>query len=248
MAKVWQTAVLAALDRYSARHSTRIIDRQQFLGEELANVVKATKSRGKTPHQTLSKTFQELRDDGQLEFLSAGRYLLLDRTLDAESEELPEEALDTAIRANKLVFASVPTGEAVAAARRRRGQDRLRSLCLSAYKRRCAVCDTDDEGLLVASHIVGWAESPSDRGLLANVICLCRTHDALFERGYWTLRDDFTLLVRPIKTGTFLHHILDLLTRFDPPLSHAPEPRLLRVHRDKSGIPFSTARTRTDEV
>ena len=123
MGSVWRRAVLVALNRFASRHATRLVDRQQFLAEELKAITKATESRGATPHQTASKTLQELRNDGLLEFLSPGKYLLLDKPLEAESEELSDEALDTAIRADKLTFSSVETGDARSITRRRRGQD-----------------------------------------------------------------------------------------------------------------------------
>lgn len=236
MASVWRTAVLAALNRFASRHATRLVDRQQFLAEELKAVTKATGSRGVTPHQTASKTLQELRNDGLLEFLNPGQYLLLDKPLEAESEELPDEALDTAIRANKLTFSSVETGDTQTVTRRRRGQDRLRSLCLREYRTRCAVCDVEDNGLLIASHVIGWAESPAHRGLLANVICLCRLHDALFEGGYWSLDDNLEIVTRRQVASVFLTRVLDLLTLFTPPATHGPAPQFLAAHRTKSGL------------
>ncbi len=236
MASVWRIAVLAALSRFTSRHATRLVDRQQFLTEELKAITKATGSRGATPHQTASKTLQELRNDGVLEFLTPGKYLLLDKPLEAESEELPDEALDTAIRADKLTFSSVETGDVRAITRRRRGQDRLRSLCLAVYRTRCAVCDVEDNGLLIASHIVGWAESPEHRGLLANVICLCRLHDALFERGYWSMNDELEILTRKPVTSVFLTHVLDMLSQFTAPTTHPPSAQFLALHRKKAGL------------
>jgi len=63
--------------------------------------------------------------------------------------------------------------------------------------------------LLVASHVVGWAESVEDRGILANVICLCRIHDALFEAGYWSLSDGLDVLKKARLKSKTVRRILD---------------------------------------
>jgi hypothetical protein len=42
------------------------------------------------------------------------------------------------------------------------------------------ICDVADPSLLVASHVIGWAERVDTRGDVKNIICLCRFHDALF--------------------------------------------------------------------
>ncbi len=124
----WRDAVLASLHSYCGRHSTRVVERQQFLGEELPVIISTTVSRGITPDQTLGRILQELRDEGLVEFLERGRYLLLDAAIDVESEDLTDEALDLAIRANKLKLGQVETSTEICLARRRRGQQRLRQL------------------------------------------------------------------------------------------------------------------------
>jgi hypothetical protein len=73
----WRDAVLAALHRFSDRHATRVIGRQEFLAEELERIIGDTGSQGQTPDQTVSRVLQELRDEGLLEFLNAGEYQLL---------------------------------------------------------------------------------------------------------------------------------------------------------------------------
>jgi hypothetical protein len=91
--------------------------------------------------------------------------------------------------------------------------------------------------LLVASHIVGWAEAPEHRGDLSNVICLCRIHDALFEAGYWSLGNDLELLKRKTVTSRTLRQILDGMTSFRLPLDFPPAGRFLSCHRQKAGFP-----------
>ena len=69
----WRDAVLTSLKAYTQRHATRIIQRQDFIAEELDAIVSATQSQGPTPEMTLNRVLQELRDEGIIEFLTPGR-------------------------------------------------------------------------------------------------------------------------------------------------------------------------------
>lgn len=104
----WHDAVLAALNRYSERHNTRLITWQQLIAEELRQIVQDTGATG-PPSQTLSHVLQELQDSGFIHFTSRGSYLLLDKTLDVTQEELPSDAIDEAIKQSKLLFGEVTT-------------------------------------------------------------------------------------------------------------------------------------------
>jgi hypothetical protein len=232
----WRDAVLASLRSYSARHQSRVVERQQFIAEELGDIAAATGSSGATPSQTLSRILQELRDAGLLEFLERGHYLLLDAPIDIEAEDLTDEAVDVALKANKLKLGNVETADQTMTARRRRGQDRLRRLVLSSYGVQCAVCDVTDLNLLIASHIVGWAEAPEHRGDLTNVICLCRIHDCLFERGYWSLDDGLRVLRQVPTTSAMLQLILEHTTSFRVPPAFGPASGFLQMHRIRSGF------------
>lgn len=232
----WRDAVLISLRSFCARHQTRAVERQAFLTEELATIAAATGTIGLTPEQTLSRNLQELRDEGLVQFLGNGSYLLLDSPLDAEAEDLTDEALDFAIRAGRLKLGRVETEIRPAVARRRKGQDRLRTLALHDYAGQCAVCDVADLGLLIASHILRWADAPEHRGELANVLCLCRFHDALFERGYWSLTDDLRLIKRPPGGGRVVTAVMDAAQHFRPPKSFPPNPEYVRQHRSRWGL------------
>lgn len=236
MAEPWRDAVLFALREYTTRHGTRTVERQPFLMEELAGIIAATESVGLTPEQTLSRNVQELRDEGLVQFLGNGSYLLLDAAFDVETEDLSDEALDMAIRAGRLMLGLVETDVRPAIARRRRGQARLRALSLEAYEGRCAVCDVGHAALLVASHILRWADAPEQRGELSNVLCLCRFHDVLFEQGYWSLTDDLQLVKRQNHESQTVAVVLDAARNFRPPESFPPNPRYLREHRRRSGL------------
>lgn len=232
----WREAVLASLKAYCQRRTTRVIQRQTFIAEEIDSIVAMTNSIGATPQYTLSKSMQELRDEGIVEFLSRGEYLLLDGAIDVEDEDLTDEAIDYALRANRLKIGVITTDSQQALVRRRKGQARVRQLTLENYSSCCAVCDITDLQLLVASHIIGWAEAPEYRGNLDNVICMCRLHDALFETGYWSLDDDLNLLKQASVTSNTIRIVLEAMTSFRLPLAYTPALNFIRGHRKRSGI------------
>jgi hypothetical protein len=157
-------------------------------------------------------------------------------TINVEDVDLTNEEIDRALRANRLRIGIVPTGSEQALARRRKGQARIHDLTAENYLGRCAVCDVTDPALLIASHIVGWAEAPEHRGDLSNVICLCRMHDALFETGYWSLRDDWTLVKQGDITSKSIRHILEGMITFQLPEAFPPAPRFLSQHRERAGL------------
>jgi len=236
MAIPWRDAVIAALQRFAARHESRIVVRSVLITEELARIVRETESTGSTPDKTLNRILQELRDAGQVEFLDPGRYLLLNHPINVEDAELPDDAIDLAIPRRSLQLGVVATASDECVQRRRRGQQRLRELSLLDYHTHCAVCDVYDSALLIASHIVRWADAPEHRGKLSNVLCLCRFHDVLFECGYWALSNDFTILKRPEVASRTVNMILDAMTRFEPPETHLPSPEFLAQHRRRVGF------------
>ncbi len=228
----WRDAVLDGLRRYAARHGP-IIDRQRLLAEELSRVGAATDTRGDTPGQTLSRVLQELRDEGLLLFVTPGRYLLAEQPVDIEALELPEQTIDEAIRAGRLRLGQLPATDTVAQRRLRRGQERLRRLALLNYRCTCAFCDVSEEPLLVASHIARWADCPSGRGDLANVLCLCRFHDPLFELGYFTLGDHLEIIPRYQGHSAAVRSVLRSTGPFRHPVAHPPGLDYLAAHRSR---------------
>lgn len=233
---LWRDAVLDALHRYSNRHGTRLVERQHLIDEELDRIVRDTESQGETPSQTLSRVLQELGRDDLIYLAGNGKYLLLDTPIDVETEGLPDDAVDFAIHTNKLRLGIVPASDAQAVGRQRRGQDRIRDLTLQSYDYQCGLCDVRDRDLLVASHIARWADEPQARGNLANVICLCKLHDPLFEVGYFAISDSYDVLKRKDAPGQVVGAVLRLTSRLRLPTANQPVPEFLRKHRIRTGF------------
>lgn len=70
----WSKTVLDAILRHISKSGSAIFSRQALIDAELENILLITGSIGATPHQTLSRELQELRDGGLLEFLGGGTY------------------------------------------------------------------------------------------------------------------------------------------------------------------------------
>lgn len=235
MSSIWRQAVLEALGRYSKRHAGTQIDRRMLLQEEQDQILKRTKSVGKTPGQTISRVLQELRDERVLFFSDSGRYVLNSSNLDLAAEDAPIDVIENAVANGKLLLRDVKTSDRIGSSRIRIGVDVLRRATLANYKHRCALCDIGERSLLVTSHIARWADRPEARGLLANTICFCSFHDRLFEHGYFALDNRYRLVKRDGIDSVSLLTWLDKCTLpFQAP-SVPPSPEFLRDHRKRTG-------------
>ena len=233
----WKAAVVSALQRYSRRHRSLQIERGELLAEELPAMIAETTSAGRTPAQTVSRELQELRDEGKLFFSAAGVYVINGAAIDAVSEDFPEDVLEHAALAGTLMLGDVAAFDAIGQTRTRRGMAALRRTTLHNYGGRCALCDIADAPLLVTSHIARWADRPDARGQLANVICLCRMHDPLFELGYFVLSDDLDVVWRPTIVSAAIRTWADRCTgSFRPPLQQLPAATYLQEHRSRVGL------------
>ncbi len=232
----WRDAVVESLHRFSKNNHTRLITRQGLIEQELPRISAQTQTTGQTPEQTLSRILQDLRDEGLLFFGGAGQYILLDEPLAVDAEDLPDDVVDEAIRKKKLLISDVPTADEKILARQRRGQARVRLLTLENYSGRCGFCDVTDRPLIVASHISRWGDDPAGRGDLANVICACRFHDALFEYGYLALADDYRILKKPNAGSRIVARILEMTESFRFDVEFPPNPAYLEKHRRRTGF------------
>jgi hypothetical protein len=74
----WSEVVEEAVRRHVDCTGDRVFTRQELRDAELDRIVSETGSEGETPHQTLSRELQQLRDVGVLEFVDdRGTYRLI---------------------------------------------------------------------------------------------------------------------------------------------------------------------------
>ena len=79
--------------------------------------------------------------------------------------------------------------------KQRKGQDYFRRMILANYGGRCALTGIDIPQLLLASHIIPWADKSHKKDRLnpCNGICLSALYDKAFDKGLITISpDDYT--------------------------------------------------------
>jgi len=119
-----------------------------------------------------------------------------------------------------------------ATVQRRIGQDLFRDMILTSYARRCALTGAEDVRLLNASHIVGWAQAPSERLNPQNGICLNALHDRAFDRHLITFDEDWRMVLSPALPPN-ARKVLDrgVGARMELPKRFLPDQSLLEQHR-----------------
>ena len=112
--------------------------------------------------------------------------------------------LDPAQAAQEEADIQIPVGETDVArvVRARRVQSFFRAAVLTSYNSRCAISGIALPELLVASHIIPWADSVERRADPRNGLCLNALFDRAFDRGLITLDADLRVVVsRRLKEG-----------------------------------------------
>jgi hypothetical protein len=71
----------------------------------------------------------------------------------------------------------------------------FRRAVLSSYRGQCCMSGLAEPKLLVASHIVPWAQDKANRLNPANGLSLSAIHDRAFDQGLITLSDDYSVIL-----------------------------------------------------
>jgi len=182
----WRKAVWEAVQR-RARDGT--VTRADLIEFELDRMIAEVGSKGQTPHQTLSRELQELRDTGVLIFDGEGQYRIASGLADKDVEE----AIATEVwRLQKA----------------RRGQGSFREKVMEYWSGACPLTGIREPDLLRASHIVPWnrCERESERLNPDNGLLLSSLWDAAFDRGLVSFDDAGETLAAPqISKSTLAH-------------------------------------------
>jgi hypothetical protein len=103
-------------------------------------------------------------------------------------------------------------------------QARFRKAVLASYNTTCCISGLRHEKLVIASHIVPWAQDSQNRLNPQNGLCLSALHDRAFDQGLITVLPDFTIRVSPkLMTASSDEFIEESLVRFDKRSIHLPE-------------------------
>ncbi|MBI1178056.1 HNH endonuclease [bacterium] len=116
----------------------------------------------------------------------------------------------------------------------------FRQRVLSAYAFKCCVTGLASRPLLVASHIIPWAEDASNRLNARNGLCLNALHDRAFDRGLMWVEQDFVIRLSSLlrETTTDSKQTVDWLLSFDGqklmlPPDFQPDEQLLAIHASR---------------
>jgi len=122
--------------------------------------------------------------------------------------------------------------------KQRVNQNFFRKRVLSAYNHQCCITGLAMPQLLVAGHIVPWAEDVKNRLNPRNGLCLNMLHDKAFDRGLMWIDDGFC--VRYARGFTETHQkrsiAFEWLKKYEGkqlilPKDFAPSAELLKVHQ-----------------
>jgi len=118
----------------------------------------------------------------------------------------------------------------------RQRQSVFRRRVPSNFGSRCCISRISEPDLLVASHVIPWADQIETRLDPSNGMCLFVLYDELFDHGYFTVTDDLYVKVTPLLSElseplqAVLRSIDGLSIR--RPTEHNLRPEYLAYHRE----------------
>lgn len=126
--------------------------------------------------------------------------------------------------------------------KRRKGQDYFRRMILANYGGRCALTGISVPQLLLASHIIPWADKSHKKDRLnpCNGICLSALYDKAFDKGLFTISpDDYTIqlssALREYGTQEYFDKQFGSISgkQITMPIEYKPNRDFLAYHRDQ---------------
>jgi len=143
----------------------------------------------------------------------------------------------TSIRENASTF------EVWLKAKQRVGQAQFSEAVKKNYKFQCCFpgCKVNDPKFLIGSHIARWVDNPNKRGNTSNGLCFCVLHDKAFENGYFSLDDEFHIVLSHNPeiqiSEIFLEHIKPFEHKIIDCAQIRPDKDSLMEHRFRCKIP-----------
>ena len=125
--------------------------------------------------------------------------------------------------------------------KQRVNQSAFRSMILYNYEEHCAITGINIPDLLIASHIIPWADStPAQKLNPENGICLSALYDKAFDRGLITISpDDYTVCLssalREYEAQEYYNNHFGCIAGqpLIMPIEHRPNRDYLAYHRDR---------------
>lgn len=110
-------------------------------------------------------------------------------------------------------------------------QSVLREYVLSLYNNECALCNINKSDLLICSHIKPWSIDDENRLNPSNAICFCVLHDKLFDKGYFSIDNNYRIIFGA-KADSQIKGLMKGL-RFKKPTDYLPDTSFLNYHYDE---------------
>jgi putative restriction endonuclease len=118
-------------------------------------------------------------------------------------------------------------------------QSVFRQMILKTYESRCAISDIDLPELLVAGHIIPWADNEHERLNPENGLCLSNLYDRAYEKGLICVDTDYKLLLsKRLNEHTTKEFYQQFFGRFEHqliriPKSYQPRKEFLEYRLDR---------------
>ena len=115
----------------------------------------------------------------------------------------------------------------------------FRKMIMKTYTNQCAISGIDLPELLVAGHIVPWAENVHERLNPENGICLSNLYDRAYEKGLICIDTDYKILTsRRLREESSKEFYQDFFGRFEHqtiriPKSYQPRKEFLEYRLDR---------------
>lgn len=160
-----------------------------------------------------------------------------------ESERILAEYQDTSIESKfKEELKDIPKGlkgeDRVREVKTRVNQSFFRKMVLTNYNGKCALTGIDIGSLLVASHIIPWADNQKERVNPENGICLSALYDKAFDKGLIAFTNEGKVLFSKqlrlkMDKDYFEKYFLPIESKqLSTPNKYYPNPLFLEWHRD----------------
>lgn len=96
-----------------------------------------------------------------------------------------------------LLEKTVSVGEKQRIQKQRIGQHDFSKKVKANYSNMCCFpdCGIKDRQYLIGAHIARWTDNEEKRGYLSNGLCFCVLHDKAFETGYFSLNDNYEIII-----------------------------------------------------
>jgi len=116
-------------------------------------------------------------------------------------------------------------------------QSFFRKLVLTNYDEKCALCNINNQSLLIASHIKPWSIDPKNRLNPKNGLLLCSIHDKAFDSGLISFDNDLKLIlsedIQKINKKPFYDYFGQFENKkLNTPKKFYPSFEFLEYHRD----------------